>query len=114
MTEHEGNEASLTITNKDNSTNILKTWKLLNVRALQEGKQFGDEYLAELDYIEVLERCKDGYESDASDTNDADFDGSKLNEEESEDSVDESTTVAEDKDFLASTSNLTLTDDEKK
>jgi [histone H3]-N6,N6-dimethyl-lysine9 N-methyltransferase len=84
------------------------------VFVLQEGKQFGDEYLAELDYIEVLERCKEGYESDVSDIEDADFDGSKLNEEESEDSVDESTTVADDKDFLAMACSLTLTDDEKK
>lgn len=70
--------------------------------------------MAELDYIEVLERCKEGYESDVSDIADADFDGSKCNEEESDDSVDETTTVAEDKDFLASASNLTLSEDEKK
>ena len=31
---------------------------------LQDGQQFGDEYLAELDYIEVVERQKEGYESD--------------------------------------------------
>jgi histone-lysine N-methyltransferase SETDB1 len=30
----------------------------------QDGQQYGDEYLAELDYIEVVERCKEGYESD--------------------------------------------------
>ena len=29
----------------------------------QDGQQFGDEYLAELDYIEVVERVKDGFES---------------------------------------------------
>lgn len=28
------------------------------------GKNYGDEYLAELDYIEVVERLKEGYESD--------------------------------------------------
>ena len=30
---------------------------------VQDGQQFGDEYLAELDYIEVVERVKDGFES---------------------------------------------------
>ena len=30
----------------------------------QDGQQYGDEYLAELDYIEVVERNKEGYESD--------------------------------------------------
>ena len=30
---------------------------------IQDGQQFGDEYLAELDYIEVVERVKDGFES---------------------------------------------------
>ncbi|XP_055899559.1 histone-lysine N-methyltransferase SETDB1-like isoform X2 [Biomphalaria glabrata] len=33
--------------------------------ANEDGKQFGDEYLAELDFIEVVERQKEGYESDA-------------------------------------------------
>lgn len=28
----------------------------------QEGKNYGDEYLAELDYIEVIERIKEDYE----------------------------------------------------
>lgn len=37
-----------------------------NLRATvtQEGKNYGDEYLAELDYIEVVEKLKEGYESD--------------------------------------------------
>lgn len=29
-----------------------------------DGKQFGDEYLAELDLIESIEQAKDGYESE--------------------------------------------------
>lgn len=33
----------------------------------QDGKQYGDEYLAELDFIEVVERQKEGYESDVRD-----------------------------------------------
>ena len=28
------------------------------------GMDYGDEYLAELDHIEVVERAKEGYESD--------------------------------------------------
>jgi hypothetical protein len=31
----------------------------------QYGQDFGDEYFAELDLIEVVERNKEGYESDA-------------------------------------------------
>ena len=31
---------------------------------LQDGKAFGDEYLAELDLIEVVEGYKENYESD--------------------------------------------------
>ena len=31
----------------------------------QDGQQYGDEYLAELDFIEVVERGKEGYESEA-------------------------------------------------
>jgi len=37
---------------------------------MQDGKQFGDEYLAELDLIEVVERHKDNYESDVEDPDD--------------------------------------------
>lgn len=37
---------------------------LLLLLLLQDGKNYGDEYLAELDYIEVVERLKEGYESD--------------------------------------------------
>ncbi|XP_025086880.1 histone-lysine N-methyltransferase eggless-like isoform X2 [Pomacea canaliculata] len=35
--------------------------------ANDDGKQYGDEYLAELDFIEVVERQKEGYESDVRD-----------------------------------------------
>ncbi|XP_052801896.1 histone-lysine N-methyltransferase SETDB1-like isoform X2 [Mya arenaria] len=35
--------------------------------ANEDGQQYGDEYLAELDYIEVVERQKAGYESDVED-----------------------------------------------
>ncbi|XP_052229285.1 histone-lysine N-methyltransferase SETDB1-like isoform X4 [Dreissena polymorpha] len=47
--------------------------------ANEDGQQYGDEYLAELDYIEVAERQKEGYESDVENIEDiadheADFD----------------------------------------
>lgn len=32
--------------------------------ANEGGKNYGDEYLAELDYVEVVEGIKEGYESD--------------------------------------------------
>lgn len=32
--------------------------------ANEGGKNYGDEYLAELDYVEVVEGMKEGYESD--------------------------------------------------
>ena len=38
-----------------------------NSEANQVGKDFGDEYFAELDMIETVERGKDGYESDCDD-----------------------------------------------
>ncbi len=37
---------------------------LTDQEANEDGKQIGDEYLAELDLIEVVEKSKDGYESD--------------------------------------------------
>ncbi|XP_053384935.1 histone-lysine N-methyltransferase SETDB1-like isoform X2 [Mercenaria mercenaria] len=59
--------------------------------ANEDGQQYGDEYLAELDYIEVVERQKEGYESDVEDIDegiggvDEDFES-----EESEDAGHES------------------------
>ena len=37
---------------------------LTDQEANEDGKEAGDEYLAELDLIEVVEKGKDGYESD--------------------------------------------------
>ncbi len=34
-------------------------------KANEDGMQFGDEYFVELDLIETVEQAKDGYESDA-------------------------------------------------
>lgn len=36
--------------------------------ANEGGKNYGDEYLAELDYVEVVEGIKEGYESDVLET----------------------------------------------
>lgn len=36
--------------------------------ANEGGKNYGDEYLAELDYVEVVEGIKEGYESDVPET----------------------------------------------
>jgi histone-lysine N-methyltransferase SETDB1 len=44
---------------------------------LQEGKTYGDEYLAELDYIEVIESTKEGYESDVPEDLEEDADEGK-------------------------------------
>ena len=37
---------------------------LTEQEANENGKEFGDEYLAELDMIETNEQAKEGYESD--------------------------------------------------
>lgn len=59
LTEHEANEVSspLRLLNYHSAC-------ITRVSYLQEGKNYGDEYLAELDYIEVIESTKEGYESD--------------------------------------------------
>lgn len=43
---------------------------LTEQEANEDGKTFGDEYLAELDLIETIERAKEGYESDVTDIED--------------------------------------------
>ncbi|XP_077519248.1 histone-lysine N-methyltransferase eggless-like isoform X2 [Amblyomma americanum] len=48
--------------------------------ANEDGNQYGDEYLAELDHIEVVEKQKEGYESDVVGASD---------EEDTDESVDE-------------------------
>lgn len=40
---------------------------LTDAGANEDGQQFGDEYLAELDYIESIEGVKADYESDVTD-----------------------------------------------
>ncbi|RUS84016.1 hypothetical protein EGW08_008238, partial [Elysia chlorotica] len=53
-----------------------------------DGKQYGDQYLAELDFIEVVERQKEGYESDvegmdvSDDDKDANYKASKDSDED--------------------------------
>ncbi|XP_049839589.1 histone-lysine N-methyltransferase eggless-like isoform X2 [Schistocerca gregaria] len=48
--------------------------RLLTEQGANEGgKNYGDEYLAELDYIEVVERMKEDYESDVPEDGDVDM-----------------------------------------
>lgn len=53
--------------------------------ANEDGNRFGDEYMAELDHIEVVEQMKEGYESDVVDPEDDDDEDQK-EEETSEES----------------------------
>lgn len=50
----------------------------------QDGQQFGDEYLAELDYMEVVERFKEGYESDVNEDEGLGADGDSDYQEDSD------------------------------
>lgn len=49
-----------------------------------EGKLKGDEYLADLDYIDVCESHKEGYESDVEDPDDSDYKDSDSNSDDSD------------------------------
>ena len=55
-----------------------------NAEANRQGQNFGDEYFAELDMIEVIEKRKDGYESDVSDEGYDDGDDSRTKYESSD------------------------------
>ncbi|XP_037507463.1 histone-lysine N-methyltransferase SETDB1 isoform X1 [Rhipicephalus sanguineus] len=64
--------------------------QLLNEQAANEdGNQYGDEYLAELDHIEVVEKQKEGYESDVVPASDDDSDES-VDEEEAREGISDS------------------------
>ncbi|XP_023214886.1 histone-lysine N-methyltransferase SETDB1-like [Centruroides sculpturatus] len=54
--------------------------------ANEDGHQYGDEYLAELDHIEVVERLKEGYESDVVDPEENDKEDSDDSTEDSDES----------------------------
>ena len=54
------------------------------ILCVQDGKNYGDEYLAELDYIEVLERLKEGYESDVVEEEEEESGEEKRDEEKSD------------------------------
>ncbi|XP_078588015.1 histone-lysine N-methyltransferase SETDB1-like isoform X3 [Branchiostoma floridae x Branchiostoma japonicum] len=60
------------------------------------GNMFGDEYLAELDHIEIAEKFKEGYESDVPDSS-----GSDLNDSDSES---DNSSSAEEPSITSSTS----------
>lgn len=62
LTEQEANEV-----NGIHWISLLSYHLINNFKFFQEGKNYGDEYLAELDYIEVIERIKEDYESDIPD-----------------------------------------------
>ncbi|CAG0889573.1 unnamed protein product [Cyprideis torosa] len=53
-------------------------------QAEEEGMVYGDEYFAELDFIEILEKAKEGYESDVEDTSDQSSVEKSSNESEGE------------------------------
>ncbi|XP_014476372.1 PREDICTED: histone-lysine N-methyltransferase SETDB1 isoform X2 [Dinoponera quadriceps] len=80
--------------------------RLLTEQGANEGgKNYGDEYLAELDYVEVVEGIKEGYESDvleaeepASPADDIDKKDSVSDEEEEDNSKDN--TYDSDEDFI--------------
>jgi len=55
--------------------------------ANREGMDFGDEYLAELDHIEVVEKAKDGYESDVPELRDGAGDEFSSNDEDSDSDI---------------------------
>lgn len=48
--------------------------------AVDEGNEFGDEYQADLDYIECVENGKEGYESDVEEPSDIEEDAGNLGE----------------------------------
>ncbi|KOB73910.1 putative histone-lysine n-methyltransferase [Operophtera brumata] len=84
---------------------IIKKKKVLSELCTNDGLNEGDEYLAELDYIEVVEGMKEGYEDDVPDADKRldkkSSDGSSGNESEptSSESEDEREQSAKDGDF---------------
>ncbi|XP_050083357.1 histone-lysine N-methyltransferase eggless [Anopheles aquasalis] len=69
----------------------------------QNDDQTGDEYYAELDYIETVQNTKEGYESDVS----------NVEEEEEEDELQDKNSQNEDSDSALETSNLEHDSDEE-
>nr|CAD7392358.1 unnamed protein product [Timema cristinae] len=53
---------------------------LTDQEANEGGKNYGDEYLAELNYIEAVERMKEGYESDILEDDDGDAEEKQVNQ----------------------------------
>lgn len=66
---------------------------MTEAHANEAGEHLGDEYFAELDYIEVVSNLKEGYESDIEESNnsstDEDFDMEREKQHENDDSDDE-------------------------
>lgn len=61
-----GNSEEVSITNYERQCKLYrKSFCIVSPQGANEGgKNYGDEYLAELDYVEVVEGIKEGYESD--------------------------------------------------
>ncbi|XP_013401598.1 histone-lysine N-methyltransferase eggless isoform X2 [Lingula anatina] len=57
--------------------------------ANEDGHNYGDEYLAELDYLDVVEQMKEGYEADVVDPDADEGVGEEVEEEEEEEEEDE-------------------------
>ncbi|XP_029829493.2 histone-lysine N-methyltransferase SETDB1 isoform X4 [Ixodes scapularis] len=64
--------------------------------ANEDGNQYGDEYLAELDHIEVVEKQKEGYESDVVNSDEEETSEKKEEDEEEEDDDDEAVSDYDD------------------
>ncbi|XP_048242082.1 histone-lysine N-methyltransferase eggless-like isoform X2 [Haliotis rufescens] len=73
--------------------------------ANEDGKQYGDEYLAELDFIEVVERQKEGYESDVEEDQGIGGDDDEDAEEEGDEAV---TSDTSDSDFAGEGNDQTV------
>lgn len=73
---------------------------LLAQGANEGGKNYGDEYLAELDYVEVVEGIKEGYESDVLETEvpESPTNEKKQNKEDASDEEDNSKENVNDSD----------------
>lgn len=71
--------------------------------ANEGGKNYGDEYLAELDYVEAVEAIKEGYESDVVEpevqTEVVDESNEKTNAATDEEEATQNNTLDSDEDF---------------
>uniref|UniRef100_A0A8D9ENV0 Histone-lysine N-methyltransferase eggless n=1 Tax=Cacopsylla melanoneura TaxID=428564 RepID=A0A8D9ENV0_9HEMI len=69
--------------------------------ANEEGKNYGDEYLAELDFIETVERYKEAYESDVPEEDMIEEENNENNSDDDDDSPGSNEENSQDKDLQA-------------